>query len=231
MRALVLILAGLSLLACGDSSRPSETPTSVATQTVVARDETQLAESMLITLGDFPPGWSKLPGADPVEKVLDRCRDNDQLEQGMTGLARSAAFTLVGTEEIIQTLMIFVDESAATAAMEAVTKSSVWQCVMDRFNDGEGDTTDYRFTKASYAPLSFPQVGDASVAYRLELELEPALTGGGFSLYWDGVYVRKGRAVFALTAGGAFLRGDAPIEPSLLEEIVRKAEARIPAGF
>jgi hypothetical protein len=96
----------------------------------------------------------------------------------------------------------------------------------DSFNNGEIDTEEWHYTEARHEVLSFPKVGDSTVAWRLsfsiELLSEPE-PSNEITAYMDTVFVRADRVAFSVIGLGVMR----PLDQAILLDIARKAEAKI----
>jgi hypothetical protein len=232
-RLFIVAFASAVVLACGSDAKhdsggqagPTGSPAAPATNRA---DETSKAQGMLLTIHDFPSGWSEQPRVESGDDIFDQCGEEDFLKPGLTGLARTGEFSQGSAAEIWQTLRIYESPAAAETAVRESTKAEIFNCVLARINRGQIDNNDWQYREASFGPISFPKISDQTIAIRLQMTAKarrPALISTA-EVYIDAVYVRKGRVGF-LVAGIDVL---SPIPHEQIETLVRKAEAKVPVS-
>jgi hypothetical protein len=214
VRKTVAALAVLSLVfvavACGGSSTPKATPTAV--------DETAFAKSMLLTVNDFPSGWTETPssasGEDPLKK---ECNLN---EDARTGRAETGDFAeSEGKPSLSESVLTFANAKDAVAALDQTTATV--DCGIKAFNDGKLDSDGIAFSDAASRKLSLNAPGDKSYAY--EIDVTGKSSGSDVAVHLVVVYAVVGRIGYSLTA----VSTDAPYKAADLEPFAKKAAAKL----
>lgn len=212
-----LIAAALLVVACGGSSSPKATPTPVATPAPV--DETAFAKSMLLTVNDFPSGWTESPSSaasedDPLTK---QCNPKPATR---TGRAESGDFAeSESAPSISETVLVFTQASAARAELDKI--SDVVSCGVKAFNDGKLDSSGITFSDAASKNLSFDAPGDKSYAF--QIDVTGTTSQGAATVHIIAVYAVVGRVGYSLTAQTT----DQPYGISDLEAYAKKAADKL----
>ena len=216
----ILVLVVLSIsLACGgdddsDGSSSDEDP--------AFHVEDDLARSLLLTLDDFPSGWSEMPADDEEEGPFDHCDEGPG--EGRTGVAETGDFSRGDNATLSHQVGAFETPEDALSALDRAERIS--DCVVEVVNGGGLDDRDAEYSDASFGPLSFPSFGDGTEAYRLQFRArargESGLGSEG-TLYFDFVYVAEGRLAFALQAFDLF----SPFDTAMLESLASSAHDRL----
>jgi hypothetical protein len=127
-------------------------------------------------------------------------------------MASSSITYLASTSEAETGIALF-QQPAAAACLQTVVKATVSQVLAHPSNPS--DTLPLGMTLGSpmVAPLSFPTLGNQSVAYRVTIPI----TGSSLSLslYVDLIIAQKGRAIALLTFVGVLN----PFDPSLEQHL------------
>lgn len=220
--------AGESTTAASSPSNEEQDETPEPTDTPVPEpvNEDELARSLLLTINDFPTGWSETPSEEEEESPLDeRC---PQPESARTGRAISGDFSDEnGNAEVSHTVAAFGDPADAEVSMESFRERA--QCLVDAFNDGDADDDEVEFSGASLGTVSFPPFGDDSKAFRISVHAKRKGQSGFGSeadVYYDLVAVRQGRVAFSFVVADVF----SPFNSSMLEELTRIATERVAAA-
>ena len=135
-----------------------EAPASVTSATDVANDAE--LELLLLTLDDLPTGWSIAPpelfGDDDGQ---DSCTDIVGAElPGMAGLPRaSVSFLSDSLVDVVGEMILQADSSEAARAIVDEIAAAFEACPVTVDDDG---------ISVSYSEMSFPELGDMTVAYR-----------------------------------------------------------------
>jgi hypothetical protein len=218
-----LLLAALSF-ACGgdDDSDEEDEPADSAEDSQGESSENDLAESLLLTVDDFPPGWAEAP-LDESETADEQLEECDQESDGKTGEAQSEDFSDNDTREISQQLAVFTSPDEVGAALDQA--ESQLECLRDAVLDGAIDTDQASVTDASLGAVSFREFGDRTDAYRLTLvfEAEGNEVIDEAEVYLDAVYVLVDRVGFGILAFDVF----SPFSTTELEEIVETATGKV----
>lgn len=185
--ALGLVVCGCDKSNGGDVAREESpgTPTSDA-RNDASKDESDLAEDLLLTIDDFPAGWVEREAQD---RGFEECDGN---APGKTGEAEAGQFSEDGTFTVVNLAAVF--ERPVQIELDRFEESV--QCVVDAINDGELDDTNATFFDASFGSLSFPEKGDESRAFRISFRgesREESTLGNEAEFHYDIVVVRVGR--------------------------------------
>ena len=213
----------------GGSSHPATAPRSTKTPTTIATTTTTRPKpppstaqlrAALLTVDDFPTGWS-----------VDTSDKNDSTDDTPMCANGDAAPFLDNSKSggVDQT---FVQGSVAPLVVEGLgwggaKAHQVYTAAMDAFAKCDGqtwDTTDKDGTKStnSLNRLSFTKYGDESSAWRLSFKQEGALGSVDF------VFVRKGE-VFVVVGGVSItsIFASGQVDPSTLDALTAKAVRKV----
>lgn len=207
------------IVACGGGGEtgPSASPTG-------AQIEDELAQSMVLTVEDFPRGWSEEPADADAPDATEQCRIP---WEGATGFAETGNFENPSGSKVSQALRIFGSVERTETVVEHMKRGA--ECLVKVFNSGKLDDDEVAFSKATLGVISFPSIGDRSAAYRLKVHAKARKETGLFSeIDWtlDFVVVVVDRVAFVITAEEEWGSFDA----EELESVARKAEARVRAA-
>ena len=206
-RVILVAAVALTLAGCADGSEPDgQAPTQDSTGQDGVDQPQQRVEAALLTVEDLPDGWMlDLSGAtssrdlttEPAEcgVLLNPANIQEPLAQA------EAAFAAGPTGPFINQSVSAFDGNAAELLAQAV--DAVDRCAEFSSTGSDGVTTTFRAT-----PLSFPSLGDRTVALRLEGSVGPV------QLIVDRVMIAAGSDGVTLGAGGF-----APLEADELESI------------
>jgi hypothetical protein len=210
-RVILVAAVALALAGCADGSEPDgQAPTQDNTGQDGVDQSQQRVEAALLTVEDLPEGWVlDLSGAtsssgmttEPAEcgVLLSPAHIQEPLAQA------EAAFAAGPTGPFINQSVSAFDGDAAELLGQAVDAFD--RCAEFSSTDPGGVTTAFRAT-----PLSFPSLGDRTVAVRLEGSVGP------IQLVVDRIMIAAGSNGVTLGAGGF-----APLEADELESIVTTA--------
>lgn len=213
--AFLVVLVGI-LAACGGGSDGEDAD---------GGDEAALAESMLLTVDDFPSGWSEDTSDDEDEDhPFDRCEAEGDPE-GLTGRAESEDFSEGGAAEISEYVAVFATADQASDAVAAGFDDERKGCIVEVIEAGELDEDDVQNTDASISDLSFPSKGDESFAVRMEIHAETDEDDIEADVFLDVVYVSYDRVVFWIVAADVL----SPFNIDELEGVVDDALAKVRA--
>lgn len=217
----ILLAGAIGFGACAGGGGESSEDTPAESSPDAAANEDDLAQSLLLVLSDFPTGWAEEPDNDN-ESPFDEC--GYETSEGRTGRAETGTFSDGGSSGISQTLATFETSSQVDAALDRL--SSAGDCFVRVVAEGKLDDEDAIYSDASFSPLSFPDHGDRSEAYRLSVHAEAkGETGFGSEadVYIDLVAVVVGRVGFTVSAVDILT----PFDSDELDEYVSIAEARV----
>lgn len=204
------------------TAEPTETPVPEPV------NEDELARSVLLTINDFPTGWSETPNEEDEEgeeSPLEEYCPREETEA--TGTAESGDFSAGGVAEVTHSVGIYPDAESAMGGVSRVKELA--DCLATAFNDGLFDDDEAEFTNAKVSIVSFPSFGDESNAYRITVHVTAKEQSGPFSevdAFYEFVIVRQGRVAFSLFAVDALT----PFDSTMLEELTRIATERVAAA-
>jgi hypothetical protein len=214
--AFLVVLVGM-LVACGGGNDSDSDEGDGA--------EDDLAASMLLTVEDFPSGWSEDTSDDEDEDhPFDRCEAEGDPE-GLTGRAESGDFSEGGAAEISEYVAVFATADQASDAVAAGFDDERKGCIVEVIETGELDEDDVQYTDASISDLSFPNKGDESFAVRMEIHAETDEDDIEADVFLDVVYVSYDRVVFRIFAADVL----SPFNIDELEGVVDDALAKVRA--
>lgn len=211
-----LIAAALLVVACGGSSASKAAPTPQTPPAPV--DETAFAKSMLLTVNDFPSGWTETPSTTSEDDPLTKqCNPKPATR---TGRAESGDFAEnEGAPSISETVLVFTNASAAMTELNKI--SDVVSCGVKAFNDGKLDSNGITFSDAASKNLSFDAPGDKSYAF--QIDVTGTTSQGQATVHIVAVYAVVGRVGYSLTAQTT----DQPYGVSDLEAYAKKAADKL----
>lgn len=237
MRTFILLaslaLAGALFVACG-GDEPTPNPTATATQTQAgthtqsplaptpdAERARRVAEAALLSIDDFPAGWSERPDDTDSDHPCGSGFEN-QLAIVYSGdfVAPSGSFP-----EATAAVVVFAT-SEEVQAVPSITAARV-QCQVDRFNDGKEDSREARYSDASVSRLSFAIPGDTGIAHRISVRATARDGRGSATFYADQVIWTRGEVAVLVQLS------DILTAPSidLLEQLVAKADEKLQAAL
>jgi hypothetical protein len=223
----VIVAAALVTAGCASGSpTPTGSPASKASVTTslpspnVAADKA-LAEAAIFKLNDFPTGWTSKPSTpsssnEATDRQMSACLHTSvpYLDPSKTGAsADSPDFSDSNSNEASNGVTYTASVSQARKQFAVVQSQSFPSCFESAINtlitseiqhpSNPSDTLPQGASvgKTTVQPMSFPTIGDQSVAYRVTIPI----TYGGMSVdgQIDIVASQKGRAI-ALSEFTAF---------------------------
>jgi hypothetical protein len=180
----------------------------------VAADKAN-AQAAIWQLTDFPTGWTAKPQTqDSSDKKFDAMLANClgtsvSFFQGTSARAESPEFDDTNNNSAYEDVDYLPSVSALNNQFAIVKTDKFPTCFSSTFNSfvkyeaahpsNPSDTLPphVTFGQASVAPMSFPALGDDSIAYRATLPL--TYQGFNIDFYADLIAVQKGRAVASMT--------------------------------
>lgn len=210
---LTAILCAALAAACGDDDDGS-----LPAATTVAKDQAQ-AESLVLTLADFPSGWKQKPPKDDVPGPLDACDPGDS--PGRTGLSEPPDFAL-GDDSVANAVALFGSKQAASASLDRIRPQA--DCMVAAIKSGAVDSAQLTAVDAAVEPLKVPAMGDRTEAHRVTITFKQLPSNVEVAVTIDLVFVAKGRAGFSLVAQSVLT----PFDEKLLKDLAAKMEARLP---
>lgn len=191
----------------GSTATAPSTPTAAASPA-----DTELSKALL-TLDDMPTGWTlstdgpdsggdtELCGKDPLPGE-PRAKVSRDFEKGSFTQATSTVQAW-GKGEASHEMQ---------TARQVMSSCTTWT---DTDKDGKPET--YRLS-----PLSFPKLGDETLAVRLSLDTSGATVAA------DAIYIRRGDYI-TIVGNLAAGFGTAEVDSALTEQLARKADAKLQA--
>ena len=171
-----------------------------------------IADAALLTLKDFPAGWEAAsPEGDEddregQEKIAECVGvEYDELYDDTNAEATSPDFTNDMDEEVSVEVSVG-DEDRAKRAFEIAAQPEFRECLAEGMNDeiqanaDEDGANGVEVGDATLNELSFPALGDESLAFRMTIPI--SASGMDFDAVIDFVGVRVGRAQTQLTSFG-----------------------------
>lgn len=232
-----LVFAGILVLATVASAcrgAAGSAPTETSPEFTAAAQEA--AKSAVLTLDDFPPGWT---GAPPDKSdnsnlgVSDECSALElETFPGQVAEAESNEFTGPDEQEVSSAISVFPTDDAAQGAVDAFN-DAFDQCRKE-LEDAltrlikEGAEEEAQLPEeveldlqVNVENLSFERFGDATVAYRIPVKA--SFIGITLEFTIDLVFMREGKV-----AGGLFYFAlgevDTDEEAQLAETVADKLE-------
>lgn len=202
------------------ASQPSASGTAsenAAADTALTPEQAQAA---LLTVQDLPTGWSTDPSAAPTEEDGDDPIQPEEcaavfrpLKDGSDPLAKAEAnFSSGGLGPVLQQTVTSFEDDAADR-LQGLT-DALGACPEFSLTDSSGVVTTF-----VAAPLSFPNLGDRSLAVRLRGSNDT------IDVTLDVVYVAVGRNAVSLVTGGLV-----PMPGADLEAVGRRSVERLDAA-
>lgn len=172
--AVVAIFATLALVAC--SSTVSGSPEASSGP---SGESSSGLTSQLLTLGDLPSGWTVDNSPDSDDASAPSCLKQLDVSTRSSAAVSASFIKGEGLPLLEQQLSAFADSGDTAAAYSSFT-SILNKCTDLSF------TTDGQLFTGTIAPLTFPNIGDQSKAWRM------SFTAGGHELEMDLVLTQKG---------------------------------------
>lgn len=238
----------LFVLACsaivsmtGAVAAATSPPSSSEPPTTVHPDQ-PAAEAALLTIEDFPAGWTEVPDAERTPLAIESQRriaecaggEGDRLLDLGGALAESGNFT--GPDnQIVEESVAIVDETTATDMFARFTAPGVGDCFADAMQQAidavitspsdptETFPADTMLGTVTVDPLEVPTAGDESAGYRITVPL--TTQGISFEITLDAIVIRSGGAL----AGVSFQSAPDPFPTEDVDHYVELAAERLPA--
>lgn len=200
-----------------DAADLTNTPTGEVEETTETEVETEQAadspDELLLTLGDMPTGWTTAPemvSGDDEGGATGFCGEPPIDEQFEPSAEAEAAFKKDDFGPFVNHAVAIYEsreaEQAMDAALEAAQSCQEWT-----------ETEDGEETTFTLQPVSFPTVGDQTVAFRINAESQD------FTFTGDVVFWRRGDLI-SLFSHLAFQGG---LDSDLTEELVMAADDKL----
>jgi hypothetical protein len=227
-----VLIATLVFASCGGSEQAESTEAADApTQDIEA--DTAAAQAALLTLSDFPEGWSELPAVDDSDNDESSRRLAECAGLDRDGMLDSPASAETGdfndpeeNLEVNQTVGLEATEQDAIDLMTGFAAPDLLTCVSAVYNDTVVDALDVpddvEIGEITVARLNVIPAGDDVQASRVVI---PFTTQGlEIDVIADLVLVRVGRSLSGLFFGSQFV----PIPIETLDEYTALAASRLP---
>jgi hypothetical protein len=222
--------------ACGGSSGGSQsTDTDAPVQDVVA--DAAAAEAALLTLADFPAGWTEVPQEDDDaldEKFDERVSacfgpDSDDLIESETEAATGNFTDPVDESSVEEQVGLAPTVESAEAYMVVGSADGVAECLTTAFREGFADLMadgeemqGAELGEITIGDLDVGEIGDDSFAYLISIPI--SVQGVDVEVFAVFVGVRVGRSVAALN----FLSQFDPTPIERITEYATLAASRLP---
>lgn len=218
-----------------DTTPDTTEPATDDTTTTEAPDQdvdadTAAAEAALLTLVDFPEGWTQTAdeGTGNIEDRLAECIGVDSLTSADAS-ATSGTFTNPdGTLVVSETVAVTATERDARFVMASITNPDVPDCLAAAYDElgadalGAGAVAEgATLGSATATRLAVGAAGDATQAIRVQIPV----TDGSSTVTVDHVIARSGRSIAALTFEGR----SEPTAVETIDAITEPAASRLPA--
>ena len=246
----VLVLAG-----CGGSSSGSRSQTAGKgassrsrpgqrhrSRSQIAADRA-LGARALLRLGDFPAGWTasvrhKEASPPKLEQEVAACLhvSPSAVNESDPAEVRSPDFKHAGGAEISNSVTVTPTPSVAAGEFSVFAKPETARCLRSgveqelRYTLRHGSAGrkipgGVSFGRATVEQMSFPAIGDQTVAYRVGVSISARSIH--LPLYFDAVLVRAGRAEISLSFAGVLLPTSPSAELALTDLTVRRLDAAL----
>lgn len=231
-RAVAITILCLSLSACGGDGDDGAGGTDF--QRSIEPEAQEQAESLVLTLSDFPDGWrtSRAEEEDEEnESAFRECAGVDYSAFTIVGEAESEDFAMGETAEASSEADVFESEDTAAAAVsefsEGFSSDEANACMnefLSEYEDEEIEVTEAEVGELNFTPPS--GVDDAS-AWQVVITIEgkPGTQAEGVSVtgYVDFVQLREGTATAGVTTADILT----PFDPELRDDLVAAVADRM----
>ena len=228
--ALILVLA---LTACSGAKKPSSSRTSSPTSTtdMAAADEAKAAKLVLVQ-ADFPAGWSASPPSpDPEGEAQDKklAACVGAVDPDVSESAEVDGPDVSKDNATVSTTATYVKTTEfAQSDLAAITGPKLESCIKDFGGDAlksafEESGASVTLKSIEIDPLTTQKYGDATVGRRIIATL--AAEGQEIKVYFDLVFLLKGRAEVSAFFGNVGEPFDATLERDLLAKLAAKLAA------
>jgi hypothetical protein len=241
-----LLAVGLSVLvlsSCGGGDDGAEDTASPTAEVRPGLEEDKAAaQAALLTLADFPSGWSEVPAEDEpddedVNRQMAACVGSEGDSLIEVGGAEASTGDFSDPEEnvtISEDVGIAATEDEAAAALTALDEPGVTACFQDVFRGFISDLIENPETpedslpegasvgEVTFGRLNVAPVGDQVVAYRVTMPI--SIDSLSIDIYLDIVIARQGRSMANLLFESTF----DPYPTEELDRIVALAVGRLP---
>lgn len=201
IRLLWIVATALALIAmaCGGSSGSSSSEYNAynAESFPMFLEASQAAsESAMLTLADFPPGWTSFPAEPNYDIPYGLSEDCAVLDTGVfpdeVFVADSAEFVGPNGQAVTSRATVFTSEEVAANALESVINALALNSCRVEFVEAIRKVLFELLEEEielSLLDLSFPSLGESSASFRNIVEVF------GESSSFDTTFIRKGKMV------------------------------------
>ncbi len=227
---------------CGDddddqpsNTTQSESPATTSGSEASRAEDLAIAESAVLTINDFPPGWEEGP--------VERPSDNPEIEAGIAECldvpvdelypdnpqATSPTFTSPQDEEVSSRVTVTPSSEDAQQALERLSGDAVPGCyaqavealVMQSLLSSDDVPEGLDFGEVTFNRLSTDQIGDESIAFRTTLPFE--YQGFDSQIELDFVLARVGRVGINMS----FQSEETSFDPEEARQLTETVVARV----
>jgi hypothetical protein len=202
-----------------------------------------LGNRALLRLSDFPPGWTvsvrrKERSKPKLEQEVAACLHvaRSLVNESDPAEVRSPDFKHTGGAEISNTVTVAPTPDVAAKQFSVFAQPQTAPCLRRGIQQELRYTlthpearrklpTGVSFGQATVEQMSFPSIGDQSIAYRVGLTVTAKTLH--IPLYFDVVLLRVGRAEISLSFTGALLPTSPATELALADLTVRRLNAAL----
>lgn len=195
------------------------------------------AQAAVLTLADFPSGWSELATSDDASDAqdeLNRARAEcfgGSSEGLLEGDARAETDEFVSPDEVTvsQVVLVTASDDEAVALFEGFVEPEVPTCLAEVYNDQIDNLladapAGTEVGEITVGALNVTPVGDEATALRVTVPV--SADGLSVEVVLDLVLTRSGRTLSGLSFESTF----APVPIELLEEYSGLAASRLPGA-
>lgn len=213
-----------TITATPPSPTASATPTPTPSRASKVATTAQL-RAALLAVDDMPTGWStEQDDEDDDDSFSEGCKPLAALDEAFEDDTDEPEVLYAQGElgPFVNQAIGSLPSAAEVSKRMAALKAALGKCPSFQYTDDEGDTQ-----KVRIAPVSFPRLGDETLASRLTVEFE----GGTLSMTVLAIRVRN-HAMLLTGMSVTTVFGGGQLTPADLERIARtavtKAEKRLP---
>jgi hypothetical protein len=183
----------------------------------VAADQAA-AQAASLKLSDFPAGWTSQPQSNDtagqgVTNQLAKCLgvnpsqltkapaeyDSPNFSDSNNDTASSTVgYRATASEQ--QTAFGLISSPKTPGCLTTAVQAVISDAIQHPSNPSETLPSSAKLGAATVSPMSFPQVGDSSVAYQVQVPV--SYEGLNVTIYLDAIYSIKGRADVSMTFEG-----------------------------
>jgi hypothetical protein len=168
------------------------TATTSAPPVASAADDRRLARQAVLTLSDFPGGWTEKD--DEGDNVASKCAAITLARRTLNGRAVAGTFSK-DQSYVSDYVYVYQDERRAKAAFEHLTTPAARRCEGEDFKQAIKDEDGYSVGELSTSSLNVDPLGSDSAAGRIVLEYTSSDIGVDNEASIDIVVIREGRAL------------------------------------